>query len=99
MDQNEQLLDCEDLMAWVAQAQPRSRVDAFPLLVICRDLLGRLSRKELALSSRRVEELAAELKEAQALIRVQADELNELHSAHVGIGVFAIPFQCEEKEQ
>jgi hypothetical protein len=83
MDQKESLVDCEELLAWTAQAQPRSRVDAFPLLAICRDLLSRMSKKELKLSSRRIKELEAELAQAHATIEVQAAELNELRAGHV----------------
>jgi hypothetical protein len=90
MDQKESLVDCEELLAWTAQAQPRSRVDAFPLLAICRDLLSRMSKKELKLSSRRIKELEAELAQAHATIEVQAAELNELRAGHVRANICCI---------
>ena len=83
MDKDETVVDCDDLVAWMVQAEPRTRMDAYPLLVMCKDLLRRLAHRELRVSSRRAEELSAELAQAQATIDLQSAELNELRRQQV----------------
>ena len=83
MDIEENTIDCDDLIAWIVHAEPRSRMDAFPLLVMCRDLLQRLARRELRVMSRKSEELAAELAQARATIEAQNAELDELRKPQV----------------
>jgi hypothetical protein len=77
-DDAEATIDCDDWFDWVRQVNPRTRVDAYPLLLVCRDLLDRLVRRDLTLISRRTEELAAALAAAQATLDAQDRELTEL---------------------
>ena len=83
MDMDEKTVDCDDLIAWIVQAEPRSRMDAYPLLIMCRDLLQRLARRELRVASRKAEELMAELEKARATIEGQKAELDELRKPRV----------------
>jgi hypothetical protein len=48
---------CDEWVAWMQSARPRTRVDAYPLLLICRDLLRRLAARDLRLVSRRADAL------------------------------------------
>ena len=77
-DEGESTIDCDDWIDWVRQVNPRTRVDAYPLLLVCRDLLDRFVRRELSLVSRRTEELAAALARAQSTVEAQAGELDAL---------------------
>ncbi len=83
LDSEETLLDGDDLLDWTVQAEPRTRTDAYPLLVMSRDLLRRLAQKGLRVSSRRAEELAAELAHARAAVGVLNAELAELRDGQV----------------
>ena len=83
MDIEENTIDCDDLIAWIVHAEPRSRMDAYPLLIMCRDLLQRLERRELRVASRKAEELMAELEKARATIEGQKAELDELRKPQV----------------
>jgi hypothetical protein len=71
-------IDCEDWFEWMRCANPRTRVDAYPLLLVCKDLLDRFVRRELTLISRRTEELAAALARAESTISEQEQELSSL---------------------
>jgi hypothetical protein len=83
MDQEETEFDCDDLVAWTTQAEPRTRVDAYPLLVMCRDLLRRLAQRELRVLSRRADALAAELARERETVEMQNEELKALRDAQV----------------
>ncbi len=48
------------------------QVDAYPLLLVCKDLLARFVARELVLISRRTEALAAALARAEELAAEQA---------------------------
>ena len=55
---NERTIEVEKMAAWLIEVAPRSRVDAFPLLVLTRDILRRFVSKDLTLvntHSKRVE--------------------------------------------
>ena len=76
----ETTLDCEDWLEWIRHATPRTRLDAYPLLLVCKDLLDRFVRRELRLVSRRTSELEAELMRARSDIAAQACELDTLRN-------------------
>ena len=77
-DLNEKTVDCDDWLEWIRNANQRTRVDAYPLLLVCKELLDRLVRRELTLISRRTEDLAAALERAQAELAAQTQELDAL---------------------
>ena len=77
-DPLEKTIDCDDWIEWIRNANPRTRVDAYPLLLVCKELLDRLVRRELTLISRRTEDLAAALERAQAELAAQTQELDAL---------------------
>jgi hypothetical protein len=79
----ETMLECQDWVEWIRDAKPRTRVDAYPLLLVCKDLLDRFVRRELQLISRRTTELEAELVRAKSAIEAQAHELDALRD-HLG---------------
>ena len=71
----------EEWVRWMEHAQPRTRVDAYPLLLVCKDLLRRLAGRDIRIISSRNEELAAALARAEARIAAQDRELRSLRSA------------------
>ena len=73
-------IDCEEWVRWMQQAQPRTRVDAYPLLLVCKDLLRRVAARDVRVVSHRNEELAAALARAETHIVAQDHELCSLRS-------------------
>ena len=77
-DPLEKTIDCDDWLEWIRYANPRTRLDAYPLLLVCKELLDRLVRRELTLISRRTEDLTAALERAQTELAAQTQELEAL---------------------
>ena len=75
LDGEENRLEYEEWIKWMQETNPRSRVDAYPMLLICKDLLQRLARKEIQIISNRVNELLADLKMAESTNQSQQQEL------------------------
>jgi hypothetical protein len=73
-------IDCDEWVRWMMQAQPRTRVDAYPLLLVCKDLLRRLAARDIRVVSHRTEELATALARAEARVATQDEELRTLRS-------------------
>ena len=77
-DPLEKTIDCDDWIEWIRNANPRTRVDAYPLLLVCKELLDRLVRRDLTLISHRNEELVRSLEQVQTELATKARELENL---------------------
>ncbi len=77
-DPEEKTLDCEDWIEWIRHANPRTRVDAYPLFLVWKELLDRFARRELTFISRRTGELEQALVKAQVAQQAQELELEAL---------------------
>ena len=58
---NERTIEVDKMAAWLSEAVPRSRIDAYPLLVLTRDILRRFVSKDLIVVSKEAKRLAASL--------------------------------------
>ena len=74
-DPEEKMLDCDEWFNWIRLAHPRTRVDAYPMLLVCKELLDRFVRRDLTLISRRTVELEKLLERANATIQAQELQL------------------------
>ncbi len=101
-DDSDATVDCEDWIEWIRHANPRTRMDAYPLLLVCKDLLDRFVRRELRLVSRRTAELEAELVRAKSAIEIQAHELDTLRdglcSKSTSVRLPHMPFTCTQPD-
>ena len=70
-NKEETQLECDEWVRWIQDVNPRTRVDAYPLLLVCKDLLGKLARNEVQIISGRIDELASKLRRADATIQAQ----------------------------
>ena len=75
LDEEETRLEYEEWIKWMQETNPRSRMDAYPMLLICKELLRRLARKEIHIISKRTDELLADLKMAESTSQSQQQEL------------------------
>jgi len=67
-------IEVEKMANWLTDAVPRSRVDAYPLWVLTRDILKRFVGKDLAIASREAKRMASSLDLTnKALKKVQHD--------------------------
>jgi len=71
---NDRTIEVEKMATWLTDAAPRSRIDAYPLWVLTRDILKRFLGKELSIVSREAKRMATSLDMTnKALRKVQHD--------------------------
>ncbi len=75
VNKEETKLEYDEWVRWIEDINPRTRVDAYPLLLVCKELLGKLARNEIQIISSRIDELNSALKKADATTQAQLAEL------------------------
>ena len=72
---DEKTVEVERMSEWILTIEPRTRLDAYPLWVLTRDLFRRFLSKDLRLVSGQAALIADQLAAAQAAARQAADEV------------------------
>ena len=79
---NDRTVEVEKMAAWLVEAAPRTRVDAYPLLVLTREILKRFLSKDIVMLQKDAKRLQASLDLTnKALKKTQHDLANSIKEA------------------
>ena len=77
LDRKSNSADIEDIRSWLDGARPQTRIEAYPLFVVAKELLHHLLKGGVTFNNRLVDQLRAELEAAEAKMA----ELREMYGA------------------
>ncbi|EKX52153.1 hypothetical protein GUITHDRAFT_102054 [Guillardia theta CCMP2712] len=90
-DDRGEAIEIQELCRWISSVNPRTRLESYPLFVLCKDVLNRIATKELKIidsdkaelmdlladAKNRIAELEKKLADAQDEFREELDGLNK----------------------
>ncbi|EKX52151.1 hypothetical protein GUITHDRAFT_102052 [Guillardia theta CCMP2712] len=90
-DDRGEAIEIQELCRWISSVNPRTRLESYPLFVLCKDVLNRIATKELKIidsdkaelmdlladAKNRIAELETKLADAQDEFREELDGLNK----------------------
>ena len=90
-DDRAEAIEIQELCRWISSVNPRTRLESYPLFVLCKDVLNRIATKELKIidsdraelidllaeAKNQIAELETKLADAQNEFREELDGLNK----------------------